>query len=238
MICCCEMKKVFFFRMLAAVTVFFSSCNNSAPDADKSAQIAYDSLSVTGDTIAEHASDFSTALHQMTNDINQIPLTGNAERDFAVLLKGHHQGAVNIAQAELKNGKDDALKEMAQNISTTYKQEIAALDAFVDSLKNGPVRIASSSGDKEGRFNSIIKKHKAMMWDMAKMDTNMVADKQFVAVMISHLQSAVFLAEGYLKYGKDVKLMGMAKEIVPRKNKQIEELNKWMNKNKNTSSNQ
>lgn len=232
------MKKVTFLGVLLAVAVCISSCSNTASDPDNTAQVASDSLSVIGDTISENISDFTTALHHVTNDINQIPLTGNADRDFAVFLKGHHQGAIDIAQAEIKNGKDDALKQMAQDISNTYKSEITALETFVASLRNGPVKVASGKGDKEGGFNTIIKKHKAMIWDMAKMDTNMVADKQFVAVMIPHLQSAVYLAGGYLQYGKDAQLMGLAKEIIPRKNKQIGELNKWMNKNKNTSSTQ
>lgn len=232
------MKIISFFGVLIAVAVFISSCSNTASDPDNSGQVASDSLSVIGDTISEHVSDFSTALHHVTNDINQIPLTGNADRDFAVFLKGHHQGAIDIAQAEIKNGKDDALKQMARDISNTYKSEITALETFVASLRNGPVKVASGKGDKEGGFNNIIKKHKAMIWDMAKMDTNMVPDKQFVAVMIPHLQSAVYLAEGYLQYGKDAKLMGMAKEIVPRKNRQIEELNGWMSRNKTSSSTQ
>ena len=211
------------------------SCSNNSSDPDNSAQDAYESYSVTGDTVTQHVSDFSTALHHVTNDINQIPLTGNAERDFAMLLKSNHQGAIDIAQAEIKNGKDDALKQMAQDISTTYKSEISDLEAFVARLRTGPVTIARRKGNKEGGFNNIVKQHKAIMWDMSKMDTNMVADKQFVAVMIPHLQSAVFLAEGYLKYGKDAKLIDVAKEVIPKKNKQIGELNSWMGRNKNTA---
>lgn len=227
------MKKVSFLGVLIAVAVSIFSCTNSSSDPDNSGQIAYDSLSVTGDTVSEHRSDFNTAVHHMMNDMNQVPLTGNAQRDFAVLLKSHHQGAVDIAQAELKNGKDDALKQMAQRISNTYKTEISDLENYVEGLKNGPVAVTSSKDNKKDGFSSIIEKHKAMMWDMSKMDTNMVADKQFVAVMIPHLQGAVFLAEGYLKYGKDAKLLGLAKGIIPRKINQIEELNKWMDKNKN-----
>lgn len=227
------MRKVSFFGILIAVAVFFSSCNNTASDPENSAQVASDSLSVIGDTISEHISDFSTALHHVTNDINQIPLTGDADRDFVVFLKSHHQGAIDIAQAEMKNGKDAVLKQMAGDISNTYKTEIAELENYAERLKNRPVKVTSSKAAKEKGFNNIIEKHKAMMWDMAKMDTNMVADKQFVAVMIPHLQSAVYLAEGYLQYGKDSKLMDMAKAIVPRKNRQIEELNAWMGKNKN-----
>lgn len=216
---------------MVAVALFFASCSNISSDPDNSAQIASDSLSVIGDTISEHVSDFSTALHHATNDLNQIPLTGNADRDFAVFSKSHHQGAIDIAQAEIKNGKDDVLKQMAQGIWSTYKTEIAELENNVERLKNRPVIFTSRKAAKEDGFNSIIEKHKAMMWDMSKMDTNMVADKQFVAVMIPHLQSAVHLAEGYLRYGKDAKLLGMAKAIIPRNIKQIEELNGWMSKN-------
>ncbi len=209
------------------------SCNNSASDPNNTnSRIGYDSLSEAGDTLTQHAGAFSTAIHHVVNDINQIPVTGNADRDFAILLKSHYQGEVDLAQAELKNGKDDALKRMAKHISGVQKNEITSLEHFLDSVKKGPLSVSSDKNNKDTGFGKVIATLKSMMWDMSKMDTAMVADKQFVVVMIPHLQSAVYLSEGYLKFGKDALLTQKATEIIPRKKKQIEELRKWMNANK------
>jgi|GEM_PF-487619 len=228
------MRKVFFFGVLISASAGFSCCNNSASDPNNSsAEQAYNS-SVAGDTVTQHATTFSTAIHQITNDLNQVPITGNADRDFAIMLKSHHQGAVDLAQAESRTGKDNTLKQMAQRIAGVQKTEITALENFVDSIKKGPLRVSLNKRDENTGFNRVIKTYKMMMWDMSKMDTNMVADQQFVAVMIPHLQSAVYLAEGFLKYGKDAWLTQQAKEIIPRKMKQIEELKGWANRNKST----
>lgn len=229
------MRNMFFLGLLISASIGLTSCSNSASDPDNSsAQQAFDSLSVAGDTVTQHASTFSTAIHQLTNDLNQIPLTGNADRDFAIMLKSHHQGAVDLAQAELKTGKDDALKKIAQRISRIQKSEINALEHFVDSIKKGSLTVKYNKKDENSGFGKVIKTHKAMMWDMSKMDTNMVADQQFVAVMIPHLQIAVYLAEEFLNYGKDAWLIQKANEIIPRKKKQIEELKVWANSNKGT----
>lgn len=227
------MRKVIFLGVLIIVFAGLSSCNNSSSDPNNSsAQHAFDSLSEAGDTVTRHATTFSTAVHQLTNDLNQIPITGNADRDFAVLLKSIHQGSVDLAQAQLRTGKDNTLKKMAQSIAGIRKTEITTLENFVDSVKKGPLRVSLTKKDEDTGFNRIIKTHKAMMWDMSKMDTNMVADQQFVAVMIPHLQSAVYLAEGFLKYGKDAWLTQQAKDMIPLKMKQIEELKQWANKTK------
>ena len=228
------MKKVIYFGISAAVAICCFSCNNSASDPNNTnSKIGYDSLSEAGDTVTTHASDFSTAIHQMMNDMNQLPITGNTERDFALLLKSNLSGAVDLAQAELKRGKDDGLKQMAKSISDTGKVEIATLENLVDSLKNGPlaVKFGKGKGNKDSGFSTVIKTHKAMMWDMSKMDTNMVADKQFVATIIQHIQSTVYLTEGFLKYGKDARLIGISKRIISQKTKQLDELKEWMKKN-------
>lgn len=220
--------------MLFSVSAAIHSCNNSASDPNNEADQAHDSLTEVGDTITRHATSFSTAIHQMTNDLTQVPPTGDENVDFAVLLKSHHQGAVDLAQAELKMGKDNTLRKIAQDIVSIRKKEISALQNFVDSLKKGPLTVNLTKNYENSGFGKVITTHKAMMWDISKMDTNMVADQQFAAVMIPQLQSTVYLTEGFLKHGTNPWLTQKAEEIIPRNMKQIKELRQWADKNKNT----
>lgn len=50
--------------------------------------------------------------------------TGNADKDFAMMMIPHHQGAIDMAEVELKYGTDPVMKEMAQKIIDAQKKEI------------------------------------------------------------------------------------------------------------------
>jgi uncharacterized protein (DUF305 family) len=53
-----------------------------------------------------------------------VPYTGDADRDFARMMIPHHQGAIDMALAELRYGKDERLRRLAQEIVVAQKQEI------------------------------------------------------------------------------------------------------------------
>jgi uncharacterized protein (DUF305 family) len=57
----------------------------------------------------------------------QIAPTGDVDRDFVAGMVPHHQGAVEMAQAELKFGKNVALQRIAQEIIVTQRDEIVAM---------------------------------------------------------------------------------------------------------------
>ena len=56
-----------------------------------------------------------------------VPFTGDADRDFARMMIPHHQGAIDMALAELRYGKDKRLKRLAQEIIVDQQQEIAVM---------------------------------------------------------------------------------------------------------------
>ncbi len=57
----------------------------------------------------------------------EIAPTGDADRDFVAGMVPHHQGAVEMAEAELKFGKNVALERIAQEIIVTQRDEIVAM---------------------------------------------------------------------------------------------------------------
>jgi hypothetical protein len=53
--------------------------------------------------------------------------SGDIDRDFAQMMIPHHQGAIDMAQAELRHGKNEQLRRIAQEIIIDQQQEIAAM---------------------------------------------------------------------------------------------------------------
>jgi uncharacterized protein (DUF305 family) len=56
-----------------------------------------------------------------------VPFTGDPDRDFARRMIPHHQGAIDMALAELRYGKDERLRRLAQEIIVEQQQEIAVM---------------------------------------------------------------------------------------------------------------
>ena len=79
--------------------------------------------------------DMKGMMKDNNDKMSTMQMTGNADVDFAMMMRNHHQGAIDMAQAELKDGKAPEMRKMAQNIIAAQKKEIAQLDKFL--AKNG-----------------------------------------------------------------------------------------------------
>jgi len=66
------------------------------------------------------------------------PASGDADRDFASMMVPHHQGAVEMAEAELRFGRDPVLRRLAQGIIVEQRQEIAVMRQALAALPPAP----------------------------------------------------------------------------------------------------
>ncbi|WP_415914078.1 DUF305 domain-containing protein [Paraburkholderia sp. J12] len=53
--------------------------------------------------------------------------TGDVDEDFAATMIPHHQGAIDMAVLELRYGRNEQLRRIAQEIIVDQQQEIAAM---------------------------------------------------------------------------------------------------------------
>ena len=63
----------------------------------------------------------------MDQGMKNAPMTGDPDHDFAAMMIPPHQGAVDMAKAELIYGKDPVLRRLAQEIVVTQEQEIVVM---------------------------------------------------------------------------------------------------------------
>jgi hypothetical protein len=66
------------------------------------------------------------AMTKMMIDMGIRP-SGDVDNDFVAMMIPHHQGAIDMAVAELRYGRNERLRRMAQEIIITQQQEIAAM---------------------------------------------------------------------------------------------------------------
>jgi hypothetical protein len=70
--------------------------------------------------------DMARAMTTMDAGMMNKP-TGDVDKDFVAMMVPHHQGAIDMAMAELRYGHNEQLRRIAQEIIVDQQQEIAAM---------------------------------------------------------------------------------------------------------------
>jgi len=99
----------------------------------------------TGDE-APYLADNVSAMTKMMIDMRIRP-SGDVDGDFVAMMTPHHQGAIEMALAELRYGHNERLRRMAQEIIVTQLQEITAMRLALGQPL--PSSAPEQSGEKE-----------------------------------------------------------------------------------------
>lgn len=110
--------------MLAAETLFI---NPVAAEDPVHGSMAH--MNVSGHEAAYMAEN-AAAMSKMMTEMDVKP-TGDVDRDFVAMMTPHHQGAIDMAAAVVKHGKNQRIREIAQKIIADQRQEIAAMKLAV-----------------------------------------------------------------------------------------------------------
>jgi uncharacterized protein (DUF305 family) len=105
----------------------FAACSDQSRSlADYIASICAAHFQSASKEEAPFLADNVDAMSKMMVDMGITP-TGDIDRDFVAMMVPHHQGAIDMAKAELRYGHNEQLRRMAQEIIVTQQQEIAAM---------------------------------------------------------------------------------------------------------------
>ncbi len=81
------------------------------------------------------SADMKQSMMTGMDSMQKMPMSGDTDKDFAMMMKIHHQQAVDMAQMELAHGKSPAMKAMAKQIIAAQKKEIAKFDQWLAKQK-------------------------------------------------------------------------------------------------------
>ena len=105
------------------------------------------------DAPSTFAQENDAAMDRMMADMAITP-SGDVDRDFAAMMIPHHQGAIDMAQLELRYGKNAQLKLLAQESIVDQIQEITMmrlalgepLPAQISSPPQGTAHVSTAFG--------------------------------------------------------------------------------------------
>lgn len=180
------------------------------------------------ETISDKTLDYmyeqDNIMHTMMDSMINIQKSGSADVDFLAGMIPHHEAAVEMAESYLKYGaENEEMKTLAENIITTQNEEIELMNNMI---KN--VQIQSTSGDIENNY--MIEYNEMMQHSHTHNDAGYDnIDMAFAEGMLEHHKMAVDMAELIIKYGEDGEVVRLAENIVKVQNKEIEQMNDFLN---------
>ena len=94
---------------------------------------------------ASFMAENKAAMSKMMRDMAVKP-SGNVDADFTAMMIPHHQGAVDMAEAELHYGHNRKLRGIARSIIAGQRRQIGAMRAALSQ----PRSVATSSAAQSG----------------------------------------------------------------------------------------
>ena len=104
---------------LSAIVISGSLIGGSAYAADKAGTMPIDSMHM-------HKSMMGGM-----KGMESMKASGDTDHDFAMMMKMHHQRALDMANVELQHGKDPVLRNMAKVIIKSQTKEIKDFDKWL-----------------------------------------------------------------------------------------------------------
>ena len=217
------MKKIFLLAGFATILVAcHNNANNHAVNTDSPNHPDHHEPS-SHTTNQSTINPVTATMDRMMQDMHNTKPTGNNDIDFAAMMLEHHKGAVEMSKVEVGKGSNVEMKAFAQKVIDDQNKEIGFMQGFIS---KAPETSSSNSAGFQKALNGSMT---AMMNDNTTIYNDI--DKDFAAQMIPHHQSAVDMAEAYLKFGHDPGLRSLCRNIINSQAKEIDWLKEWLAKN-------
>lgn len=203
------MKRIVSFTIIAG-TMFFSLLSCSKDD-DLELQ-------------AHDDNRMMDSMHAVMSRMEAMPKTNDPEIDFPKMMIMHHQGAINMGNVQIQEGKNDSLKRFSQKMIDAQQKEIEDLSAILaeETVNNNVPAFTQEQMDHMMKMDQVS-------------DIQLITgdiDNDFATLMIQHHNSAIENSEAYLMYGTNAELKAMAQKMIDDQKKEIKELSDWLKSNK------
>ncbi len=206
------MKKLVFIS--AVLSVMFSACSKDNDVVNNS---------TTPVVFDDHSSQLMIRMHAMSDSMDMMMMTGDPDYDFAMMMKMHHMGAIDMASYELTNGNDSTIRIVAQAMMDSQMMEIGRLDSFIMAHTITPMMTDFEMKSEEAMH--------LMDINADAQTLNGDSDHDFAHLMMPHHQSATTMAMAVIESGQVQMIKDMAQEMIQDQQMEITTLQIWLNSN-------
>ena len=166
----------------------------------------------------KRSNEMVAVMDEMMDEMHGNEITGNNDAEFSKMMIEHHKGAVEMSELLLEKGQNEELKTFARKVIAAQDKEIDLMKKFENQTEVSP--------DSKIFQQELNQSMGAMMNQNIKIHNDI--DKDYAEQMIPHHQSAVDMAEVYLKYGKQKDLLKLCDDIVNTQTSEIQQLKTWL----------
>jgi uncharacterized protein (DUF305 family) len=154
--------------------------------------------------------------------MHDVPEGGSAEAYFIGQMIPHHEGAVAMADYEIKHGRASPMVQLAKSIRAEQAHELQLMRAWLGQASAR--RPAGSAGFRQAMGRSM----EVMMQRMPAPAVLTGTDGAFARVMIPHHQAAIDMARAILTAGTDPTIRAFALRIIASQQVEIEQMNSFL----------
>lgn len=167
--------------------------------------------------------EYLDSMDDMHEDMTEGSQANDADVAFAKGMIPHHKGAVDMAEIQLKYGKDQTMRKLAEDIIAAQGSEIKQMENWLEAHPDTEEQ-DYTKGMHKAYADSMKSMHEDMMQGVLSED----ADMAFAKGMLPHHQGAVAMAEVQIKYGKDKQMRKLAQDIIDAQKSEIDVMQKWI----------
>lgn len=200
----------------------------SAVDPHAGHDMSTDSMAMNGEPMTDMLKDYTDSMTTMHDEMMIGMNYNDPDAAFAQGMLGHHIGAVEMAEIELKYGTDAEMRKLAQEIIDAQQSEIKQMKNW---LANNP-DTAEPTPDTKAMQQAYAEGMDTMHDEMMAGIADPVPDMAFARGMLPHHVGAVDMAKVQLKYGKNAEMRKLAQEIIDAQQPEIEQMQNWIAANK------
>lgn len=163
----------------------------------------------------------TTAMNNMMRDMQNMAMSGDADHDFAMMMKRHHDGAIEMAAIEMENGRSEELKHLAQKITDDSRTDNMQLTQFMNNHQ-APAKATSSDFSRK----AMDKMNKSAS-EMQNMNDGGDIDRQFAMMMTRHHEDGVAMSKMYLRSAKAADTKKVANNVIKASTEDLRQLKSW-----------
>lgn len=158
----------------------------------------------------------------LRNEVLDTNSDENPDHLFTHLLEVYHHGGLDLAQAQLRQGKNAALRLAADTLRHRSERNLAELEALHLTQHSPGANFRATSATQVRALQQALQRVRRTLATPVKAGN---PDEEFAALTALYYQSGMLLAQTELRYGRQVKQKTLARQWLTAQQRELQALN-------------